>query len=143
MGWGGEEGCSGESWGEQSEGSVSTAPSQGAGPYNHSASHPVGGSEMRERAPSSLVPERQTALQTQIPIQTILRVRLFPATPEVEPFLQITCAWSAPKSATLDKFAKRDSLSPAGEPHRDSYRLLGRNSPSIRRETVARDTLTG
>ena len=35
------------------------ASSQGAGPYNHSASHPVGGSQMRERAPSSLVPEKQ------------------------------------------------------------------------------------
>lgn len=53
---------------------------------------------MRQRAPSSLIPERQTALKTQIPSQkTTLHSLLFAAISEVQPFLQITCACSAPK----------------------------------------------
>ena len=72
--------------------------SQGAGPHNHSASHSVGRSQVRQRAPSSLIPERQTALKTQIPTQKTTRHSLlFAAIPEVQPFLQITCVCSAPK----------------------------------------------
>ena len=50
------------------------------------------------QCPSSLISERQTALKTQIPTQkTTLHSLLFAAIPEVQPFLQITCACSAPK----------------------------------------------
>lgn len=87
---------------------------------------------MRQQAPSSLIPEGRPALKTQeTKLQkTTLCARLFPAIPGVDSFLQIACAWSAPRSPTLAKFTKRDSLSPAGEPHRDCYRLRGRNSPA-------------
>lgn len=43
--------------------SVSRAYSQGAGAYNPNANHPVGRSQMRQQAPSSLIPEGQTALK--------------------------------------------------------------------------------
>ena len=94
----GRKGAQDERKEEQSEYSVSMAFSQGARPHNHSASHPVGRSQMRQRAPSSLIPERQTALKTEIPSQkTTLHSLLFAAISEVQPFLQITCACSAPK----------------------------------------------
>lgn len=138
--WGGlgRKGAQDERKEEQSEYSVPMAFSQGAGPHIHSASHPVGRSQVRQRAPSSFIPERQTALKTQIPTQkTTLHSLLFAAIPEVQPLLQITCACSAPKYRPWTN-SPRDSLNLVGESQGDSYRLLGRNSPSIRRETAGR-----
>lgn len=104
----GRKGAQDERKEEQSEYSVSMAFSQGARPHNHSASHPVGRSQMRQRAPSSLIPERQTALKTEIPSQkTTLHSLLFAAISEVQPFLQITCACSAPKYRPWENSPKK------------------------------------
>lgn len=101
------------------------ASSQGQGAYNHSANHPVGRSQMRQRAPSSLLPEDETALKTVQSKEEALHARRSPGIPEVQPFLQIACSWSAHKTPILGRFADRDVLRPAGEPQIPAVRSGG------------------
>lgn len=103
VGWGG-----GMLRGKRSEDRVSMASSQGAGMYSQGANHPVGRSQMRQWAPSSLIPgARQLSKPRYNSKKTTLQARLFPSTPETHPFLQITRDWPAPKTPVLDRFANR------------------------------------